>query len=215
MKFFMICQQEIVLVLPLLLKIHNKQLNLCGYSLNKGTTAALQKAFTVFPDYVNRIILDNNGLSDSMFENVMKGIENLNEIRSIVYRNNDISTRSLAILKPLLLRPLPHCLDELRIVNCRMHGAISEEIVDTLLKRSCLRKLALVKAGITSSVKKLGELITKSKFLIDLDISWNDFRPSDTAYLLKILSSNRQLQYFNFGWNMIQEQGSSKEYVQE
>lgn len=40
-----------------------------------------------------------------------------------------------------------------------------------------------------------------SFFLVDLDISWNEFGLTSIAKIVKELSENRQLQHVNLSWN--------------
>jgi hypothetical protein len=54
-------------VLPILHRIKNKSLNLSGYKLNPGLCKAMCIGFQSFQSLINRIQLDNNGMSDEDF----------------------------------------------------------------------------------------------------------------------------------------------------
>jgi hypothetical protein len=62
--------------LPALAKIHNKQLVLSGYKLNKGVCKAMKKGLKLIKNAVSKVVLDNNGLDDNMMGCLLKGINN-------------------------------------------------------------------------------------------------------------------------------------------
>ena len=52
----------------LLLKINAKSLNLKGYKLNMDMCKALRGAMRLFPELIDSMILENNGLKDEVDE---------------------------------------------------------------------------------------------------------------------------------------------------
>ena len=57
-----------------------------------------------FPNLINKIILDNNGLSDAMFADVLQGLLSIKDLVGITYKKNEMSTKSLPLLVKLLTR---------------------------------------------------------------------------------------------------------------
>jgi hypothetical protein len=50
----------------ILLKINSKSLNLKGYKVNIGIYKALRDAMHTFPDLIDSMILENNGMKDEV-----------------------------------------------------------------------------------------------------------------------------------------------------
>ena len=63
-NYFAECQHEMELALPILEKVYNKTLSLYDYTLSPVHTQALENASKFFENFVNRILLDNCGVSD-------------------------------------------------------------------------------------------------------------------------------------------------------
>lgn len=81
-------------------------------------------------------------------------------------------------MKIFINRSIPHNLEELKLINCKIHASTTYQLLETLNERSYIRKLALVKANLNeASIKVLVDYIRYQRFLIDLDISWNGLRP--------------------------------------
>jgi hypothetical protein len=51
------------------------------------------------------------------------------------------------------------------------------------------------------TLKQLTPFIQNSRYLIELDLSWNGFRAIKIADFIDAIGENKQLQYFNFSWN--------------
>ena len=72
----------------------------------------------------------------------------------------------------LIERPMPHNLDELRIVNCHIKPSLVQELLEEIVD-SKLRRLALVKLSLGSTLfEYIIKLVSKSNSLIELDISY-------------------------------------------
>jgi len=49
-------------------------------------------------------------------------------------------------------------------------------------------------------------MLEKSNFLIELDLSWNDFKPSFLLEFTRFLKDNRTLRILNLSWNSFSSQ---------
>ena len=106
------------------------------------------------------------------------------------------------------MKPIPHQLEELRLVNCgKLSPVVTCRLLDFLNEKSYIRKLSLVNAGISDDIclKKLSLLMHHSRVLTELDISWNRIRPNVLLDFMHALSENRNLQYLNLSWNNLIE----------
>ncbi len=66
-------------------------------------------------------------------------------------------------------------------------------LLDSLMERNCLKKLSLSRVGLNSDqqVVKLAKVIETSRYLADLDVSWNGLRAKVMGPLLETLGENR------------------------
>jgi hypothetical protein len=72
----------------------------------------MEKAFT-------KLVLDTNGLKDEDFANILSGLTNLQEIKSLIYIRNDFGMKSASALSPIFSQKIvPYHLEELRLINC-------------------------------------------------------------------------------------------------
>lgn len=109
--------------------------------------AISQKLKKLSDNVLNRVILDNNGLKDNDFARILIGLGQLLEIKSLVYIRNEFLIKSAQAIRPLITtNSVPHNLEELRLVNCKMSMEATTAVLDALMHRSYLKKLALVNA---------------------------------------------------------------------
>lgn len=94
--------------------------------------------------------------------------------------------QGIEALKPILIKPDPHNLKELRLVNCVTSESIMENLINFIVEeRVNLRTLSLVRMQITRrSMDRVATLVAKSENLEDLDLSWNNLLPLDFTVLL-------------------------------
>lgn len=75
------------------------------------------------------------------------------------------------------------------------------------LKRSSLRQLSLVKAGLNEfTIPCLVEILQTHKRLAYLDISWNQVIPKSMKRILEVISTNRRLSNINLSFNTLTDQ---------
>ena len=121
--YFLQCQSDLDLALPILDKIFKKTLMLREYTLSEGHCRGLARACQYFDHkFVNRVLFDNCGINDYEFSQILDGLSKLKDFKSIIYKLNTFGELSLAKLQPLLMKRLPNHLDEIRLVDCRMGG---------------------------------------------------------------------------------------------
>jgi len=65
--YFVTCQQQMELAMPVLEKVFDKTLCLYDYSLTEIQINALKYAANFFNDYIKRLLFDNCGTSDQQF----------------------------------------------------------------------------------------------------------------------------------------------------
>lgn len=87
-------------------------------------------------------------------------------------------------------------LEELRITNCRMNVLTQEALLESLMESNgynCrLKKLSLARTGLNNekNLELMAEMITNSRYLIELDLSWNGLRPKNVGSLFNALVEN-------------------------
>jgi hypothetical protein len=75
-------------------------------------------------------------------------------------------------------------------------------LINIFHSRNYLKRLGLVNLAMTEgALKQLTPFIQNSRYLIELDLSWNGFRAIKIADFIDAIGENKQLQYFNFSWN--------------
>lgn len=102
-SFIQLCQKNLVVALPLLLRIKEKTFVLEGYQLNNGLCYAIAMAFEEFNDIATQFILHGNRLTDVDFSIMLDGMSKLTYVRSISYSENDFGPLSLNAMKPILM----------------------------------------------------------------------------------------------------------------
>ena len=119
-KFYVQCQQEGVVAMPTLAKIKDKVLNLAGYKMNLGLCKALGRAFLLYHDVLEKLLLESTGTDDEMLAAILEGLREQVNFKSVTYKRNIMDQLSVRALVKLAHRPVPHNLDEVRIINCRI-----------------------------------------------------------------------------------------------
>jgi hypothetical protein len=85
-QYYLQCQRDRNSALPILDKIVNKTICLQNYTLSIGNCKGLALACeNLNENLVNRIYLDNCGISGREFKEILAGLSNLKDCKSIVY----------------------------------------------------------------------------------------------------------------------------------
>ena len=87
-QFLRACQLDGDLTLPLLSKVRRKTLVLQNYTLSIGHCNALAAACPLLPRSINRVFFENCGIDDSEFASILRGLAQLSDFKSIIYKRN-------------------------------------------------------------------------------------------------------------------------------
>ena len=73
------------------------------------------------------------------------------------------------------------------------------------MKRNCfVKKLALVAVNFNEeSIEELCDFVATSRYLEELDLSWNQLQPNQMMPILETLSVNIRLKSVNLSWNLL------------
>lgn len=133
------------MVLPILDKIYKKTLCLNDYLLSDGNCRGLAAACAILdPAVVNRVLFNNCGITDEQFAMILEGLVKLKDFKSIIYKLNTLNYLSLEKLVPIFQKRLPHHLEELKIIDCKINASQVCQLMKDLRTKSQLKSLALV-----------------------------------------------------------------------
>lgn len=86
-QYFANCKKELLLALPILDKVYGKTLCLQDYQLSRGHCMGIAVACKYFDDkLINRVLFVNNGMSGDEFAEILAGLQQVKEIKSITYK---------------------------------------------------------------------------------------------------------------------------------
>ena len=87
------------------------------------------------PALLHSIMLDSNGLKDDDIQDLLRGMHNLEYVKSIIIKRNElVKVSTIDALIPLLIRGMN--VEELRIINCKIGAAVTHKLAEALVKRS-------------------------------------------------------------------------------
>lgn len=179
-----------------------------GYRLTHELCKAFRDATEMFPELIDTVVLENNGVKDDIGSNgmidnsisiILQALNNQTAIKKFVCINNEFTPKCYYQLNKILERKAPNHLLELRLANCKLSRNITEEILETLTIEYQIKKLSLVNANISCSmlggtaIKSLKNLIENSNYLVELDLSYNELKPEPMFDLSESLVNNRKL----------------------
>ena len=205
-EFIKDCDRNMVVAVPLLLRIKNKKFILEGYALNNGLCSALSFAFMTFKDIAISFVLNNNNLSDEGFSYLLRGISTLKTVNSLKIEKNSFGPQSLQSLKIILNRKVSsYSIKKLHFKDCKLTPQITQELLTHLSSRkNFIESLHLINCNINScNYKDLGDVITRSKYLRDLDISWNSMKQQELYELIDVIIENKTIHSLNLSHNII------------
>ena len=132
--------------LPIVNKMVRNKLVLKDYTLDKGHISSLSETIvrTGKPS-IEQVYLNNCGIDDEEASILFEGFLGLENFNRLCYLNNEFKYNALTSLKPILVRPDPHNLVELRLVNCDTSKLITKQLCEFLYEYKVeLRALSLV-----------------------------------------------------------------------
>jgi len=72
---------------------------------------------------MNRILLNNCGISGDNFATILDGILKMKDFKSIIYKHNELNSLSIQKMQGLFCRKVPYHLSRLHIIDCKIHPA--------------------------------------------------------------------------------------------
>jgi hypothetical protein len=106
-------------------RIQNKILALYSYTLSEGHCKAIASACRFLDGKIEGVLLDNCGVGDDEFASILEGMVLLNSFNRIIYKQNHFDELSMEAIRPILMKPRPHNLKELTIIDCKIFSKIS------------------------------------------------------------------------------------------
>lgn len=179
----------------ILQRARDGQMDLKGYYLNDPLCEAFFQSCCKHPDFIDSLHLENNGLRDQATSKMIDAMAALNKIAKIAIVNNQVGLKSYWSLDKLLSgqKGKQSQLVELRICQTKMSSEVTQNLLLKITEDSQIRKLSLVNTGLPpESIEQL-KLLVKKGLLRELDISWNQMRPTAMQDLVECLGSNRTL----------------------
>lgn len=173
-KYFMKIKEQMSLALPLLAKVVNKQLSLHNYTLGLEHCIAFAETCKHNYDFMSRLVLNNNGLTDESFAELLIGLQHMDTISVIDVRKNAIGEKSVRLMSHFFMTLFPRHLQVLRLVDCKMDHPSTFMLLRMLKQNSKLRALALVGASFNeTNENELVSYLSENQTLKELDLSWN------------------------------------------
>lgn len=146
-NYYKSCLQSDSTALPIFDHIVKKTLLLRDYKLNLGQVEGLAIACEYLDHTdINRICFDNCGINGDSFAIILDGVRNLKDFKAFTLRLSPINSLTIDKLTPLLERRIPHHLEELNFIDCRISSTLIEQLIDTMMKQSQIKKFALCQA---------------------------------------------------------------------
>ena len=135
---------------------------------------------------------------------MLQGMSYLTTAKSCIIKHNEFGKQSLEALHLLNEKKMPYNMEEFRLISCKTSPLISLGIVNLFSTGCFIRRLALVEARMNDEmIKPLCEIMEKSRFLIEIDFSWNEFSNIAMRELCIVLAENRKLESINLSWNAL------------
>lgn len=115
------------------------------------------------------------------------------------------------MLKPIFEKRLPNHLEELKIIDCKLHSSLITQLMTEMLERSQLRALSLVNVHHSpESFDLVIQYLQESQNIKELDLSWNIVKPTSWLKFLDVMSENRQLVCLTLAFNKFLEDQNYK-----
>lgn len=147
---------------------------------------------------------------------ILQGLSELKDFKSIIYKMNTVNKRSIEMLRPIFEKRLPNHLEELKIIDCKIHASMIKQLMTTILERSQLRAFSLVNVHHSpESFDLVIQYLEQSETLKELDLSWNIVKPTSWLKFFNLVSENRQLVCLTLAFNKILEEQSYKLTLEE
>ena len=158
------------------------------------------------PNFLKKLALENCGVDDDELAALLKGVQKQNYFTHFDYKQNQVLSKSLAQLKPILAKSPPQNLHELRMVTVKSPVYIIDDLCLFLsLEAQSLRSLKLIDMNLSpTSISRIADMVKSSGWLEQLDLSKNaGLTPKNWLPMLEVLSKNRTLTWVNLSHNLL------------
>lgn len=158
----------------------------------------MRKACHLDNDLFTSFFADRCSITADKFDCLMDGISQLRCITSIVLRNSEVSSKSVAMFSPFFLRYIPYNLSEIRFEHCQIATESIVLLLDSMKERNYIKRLAFVGLAFDRRcAKSLTEVITLANYLEDLDLSQLKAQPCDLELILEVMAEKQALKLLN------------------
>ena len=155
-------------------------------------------------DFMSKLVLNNNGMSDESFAHLLTGLQCMETISVLDLRKNTIGAKSVRLMSDFFVRGFPRHLQVLRLVDCKMDHPSTFMLLKMLRQKSNLRTLALVGASFDEkNENELVKYLKENNTLKELDLSWNEISQKAIVNILKQLVENNNLLMLNLSHNVL------------
>ena len=101
------------------------------------------------PSQINRLFFSNCGISDPSFAAILRGVSQLRDFKSIVYKLNQFGTESVQALRPLFEKNVPFHLEQLKLVDLKTTTKAIEDLLKLMHELCYLGSVSLVNLRMT------------------------------------------------------------------
>ena len=127
-------------------------LNLTNYGISGPAVRAFAASIRKKDTFLSRIALENNGMKDEDFADMLEGLSRLLDIKSIIYVKNEFLMKSVEQIEPILtFRNIPYHLEELRLLNCKISQNALTSLLNIFHNRNYLKRVGLVNLGMNET----------------------------------------------------------------
>ena len=87
--------------------------------MSEGHCRGLAEACGYFnTEVVNRVLFSNCGIDGDEFSDILKGLQRLKDVKSIIYKMNEVNQNSITNMLPIFEKRLPNHLAEIKLIDC-------------------------------------------------------------------------------------------------
>jgi Ran GTPase-activating protein (RanGAP) involved in mRNA processing and transport len=108
------------------------KLRLENYTLNKEVTKSLAEVLKQFPDLLDSIHFNRNGMKDEEMALFISALGELRQLKCLILKHNYFGEESYQALLPILQRGIGDSLSELRLVSCNTNSIVLEKVLDAM-----------------------------------------------------------------------------------
>ena len=132
-------------ILPIFDKVVRKTLCLQNYLLNDGHVEGLAEACEHLDHHmINRMLFNNVGMTGDQLALILEGVAKMHDFKALTYKQGLLNELAIERLSPILTRSVPNHLEQVSIIDCKISPTLMEHLLDELLEKSRIKKMALV-----------------------------------------------------------------------